>query len=77
MLQLPKMQGVFRMPQEPQSQYYTVEEAAIILGVHPETIRRMCKRQELRGARKVGDTWRIPRASVDAQPEQPNTENKA
>lgn len=31
------------MPQEPERQYYTVKEAAIILGVHPETIRRMCK----------------------------------
>jgi excisionase family DNA binding protein len=61
------------MPQEPERQYYTVEEAATILGVHPETIRRMCKRGELRGVRKVGDTWRIPRTSIDVRPDTSET----
>ncbi len=60
--------------QEPEPQYYTVEEAAKILRVHPETIRRMCKQKKFKGARKVGDTWRIPRSSIDAPATQPDTE---
>ena len=65
------------MTQEQEPLYLTVEEAAVILRVHPETVRRMCKRNELKGARKVGDTWRIPRTSVVPQTDQPDTESKS
>lgn len=65
------------MPQEQEPKYYTVKEAAAILKADPETIRRMCKRGEFKGARKVGDTWRIPRSEVDPQTGKPNTESRA
>ena len=65
------------MPQEQEPQFFTVEEAAAILRVHPETIRRMCKRGELKGARKVGDTWRIPRSAIYPPTDTPDTESRA
>jgi excisionase family DNA binding protein len=62
------------MSRELERQYYSVEEAATILGVHPETIRRMCRKGRLKGARQIGDTWRIPKTSVDAEPNTSETD---
>lgn len=42
----------------------TVEEAAVELQVHPETVRRKLVLGELPGV-KVGTTWRIPRARLE------------
>ncbi|MBO1438659.1 helix-turn-helix domain-containing protein [Meiothermus sp. CFH 77666] len=43
--------------------FYTPEELARLLKVSEETIRRMCRTQELE-ARKVGRSWRVPRAEA-------------
>ena len=43
----------------------TVEDAAIRLGVHPETIRRLLRTKALPG-RKVGHQWRIPADDLEA-----------
>ena len=48
-----------------ESPYYTPEQAAIILQKHPDTVRRLCKRGELEGARKIGGEWYIPRTTID------------
>ena len=48
-----------------ESPYYTSDQAAIILQKHPDTIRRLCKRGELEGARKIGGEWYIPRTTID------------
>ncbi len=48
--------------------YYTVEEAAAILRVHPNTVREWCEDGTLTGARKFGRKWLIPRTSVDPEP---------
>lgn len=47
-----------------QKQVYSIEEAAQALDVHPDTIRKMIKRGELRASR-VGRQYRIPQAEVD------------
>lgn len=47
-----------------QKQAYSIEEAAQILDVHPDTIRRMIKRGEL-FATKVGKNYRIPLSEID------------
>jgi len=39
------------------------KEAAAVLGLHHETVRRLCRDGEL--GYKVGDSWRIPRAELD------------
>ena len=41
-------------------QWYTTEQAANILGVHIETVRRLLRAGKIPGARKVGRAWRIP-----------------
>jgi excisionase family DNA binding protein len=38
---------------------YTADEAAVVLRVNADTVRRLCKRGEI-AARKVGRGWRIP-----------------
>ncbi len=48
-----------------EKQFWTVEEAAAILALHPETIRRMIKRGEL-DAVKVARRLRIPQTALDA-----------
>ncbi len=53
------------MSQEPQ--YYTVEEAARILGVDEETVRRWCRQNKIPGVRRFGREYRIPKASIDPQ----------
>ena len=53
-------------------QWYTVEEAADILKVHKDTLRRWLREGKLR-ARKVGKGWRVPRSEVmppDVEPSQ-------
>jgi putative molybdopterin biosynthesis protein len=47
-----------------QKQAYSIEEAAQILDVHPDTIRRMIKRGEL-FATKIGKNYRIPLSEID------------
>lgn len=48
-----------------ESPWYTPEQAAVILQKHPDTVRRLCKRGELEGARKIGGEWYIPRTTID------------
>jgi len=38
--------------------YYKVPEAAALLGVHPETVKRLCQRGRI-PAEKVHNTWLI------------------
>lgn len=45
---------------------YTTGEAAKRLGVAPMTVRGMCERGELPGAKRIGTWWRIPVDSVEA-----------
>jgi excisionase family DNA binding protein len=47
-----------------QEQVYSIEEAARLLKVHPDTIRRMIKRGEMQ-SRKVGRQYRIPRSEIE------------
>ncbi len=51
-----------------ESPYYTPEQAAIILQKHPDTVRRLCQRGKIEGARKIGGEWLIPRANIDPPP---------
>jgi excisionase family DNA binding protein len=45
--------------------YLTPEEAAEILKLHPETVRRMLNDGRLPGA-KLGGSWRIRQSDLDA-----------
>lgn len=47
-----------------QKQVYSIDEAARILEVHSDTIRRMIKRGELQ-ASLVGRQYRIPQSEID------------
>ena len=62
-----------------ESPYYTPEQAAVILQKTPDTVRRLCQRGEIPGARKIGREWLIPRVSIDPapQPQQPTTPRQA
>jgi excisionase family DNA binding protein len=44
-------------------QHYTVSEIASLLKCHPETVRRLCDRNQLRSIR-VGTNRRIPESAV-------------
>lgn len=44
---------------------YTVTEAAEILAVHPETIRRLLREEKIEGA-KIGDNWRVSARAINA-----------
>jgi len=48
-----------------ESPYYTSEQAAVILQKHPDTVRRLCQKGKIEGARKIGGEWLIPRISID------------
>ena len=48
-----------------ESPWYTSEQASIILQRHPDTIRRLCQKGRLEGARKFGGEWYIPRTTID------------
>jgi excisionase family DNA binding protein len=54
--------------------YYTVEEVARILRKHENTIRRWCNDGTLKGARKFGNDWYIPRATIDPETPTPREE---
>jgi excisionase family DNA binding protein len=45
--------------------YYSVDEAAEILNLHPHTVRIYVREGKLAG-RKIGKEWRIPRTSLNA-----------
>ena len=60
-----------RLPQHRQEQLmselkaaYSVKEAAEILSVHPETIRRLIREGEIDAA-KVGDNWRVSATAIN------------
>jgi excisionase family DNA binding protein len=61
-----------------ESPYYTPEQAAIILQKHTDTVRRLCQKGKIEGARKIGGEWLIPRSSIDppAPQEKPATPQK-
>ncbi len=47
--------------------YYSVEEVAEYYGVHPDTIRKMCREGQIPGATKrIGNRWRIPAEFLEA-----------
>ena len=55
--------------QEPQGrQFIPISEVARHFDVSEMTIRRMCDRGEIPGARKIGRQWRIPRSYL-SQPQ--------
>lgn len=56
-----------------ESPYYTPEQAAVILQKHPDTVRRLCNRGKIEGARKIGGEWLIPRLSIDPPPQSQKT----
>ncbi|MBN2354422.1 MAG: helix-turn-helix domain-containing protein [Spirochaetales bacterium] len=45
--------------------YYSVDEAAEILNLHPRTVRIYIREGKLMG-RKIGKEWRIPRTALNA-----------
>ncbi len=45
--------------------YYDVIEAARILRVHPETVKRLCRQGDL-SAGKIHNTWLIHRDTLEA-----------
>lgn len=48
----------------PQSRLLTVDETAEYLGLHPETVRKMCREQRIPRV-KVGRVWRFRPADLD------------
>lgn len=48
----------------PTTRWLTTNEAAAYLGIHPETVRYMCRRRDLRSAR-VGNRYRLKIADLD------------
>jgi hypothetical protein len=46
--------------------YITVAEATKLSGKGIKMIARLCQTGKLPGAEKIGNTWLIPRASVDS-----------
>ena len=48
----------------PKRRHLTTNEAAKLLQVSAGTIRNMCERGELKGAKRIGDWWRIPKTAV-------------
>jgi len=55
--------------------FYSPEEVAEYLSVSPETIRNLCRRGDIPGARQVGRQWRIPRSYVESNPTVTEEEN--
>lgn len=43
--------------------YLTVEQAAEVLQVHPDTVRQWLRGSQL-GGRKIGRIWRIPESEI-------------
>jgi len=46
--------------------FMTVKDAAAFLGLSTGRIRQLCIKGEIPKAQKIGNTWVIPRASVEA-----------
>jgi excisionase family DNA binding protein len=44
-------------------EYYPVEEAAVLLDLHPETIKRLCRSRRLQAV-KIHSTWLIHKADL-------------
>jgi excisionase family DNA binding protein len=44
---------------------YSVQELARLVGIGPETVRRLARSGRLRGAYKIGGQWRFAREDVD------------
>lgn len=40
--------------------YYTVEQYAELMQLHPDTVRRKCRTGRIAGAKKAQSDWRIP-----------------
>ena len=47
------------------SDYLTTDEAAAIIRMDPDYVRRQCKAGQIK-AKKLGNEWRIGRAELDA-----------
>lgn len=47
-------------------QYMTPDEAAVVLRVHAETVKRWLRQKKLVG-RKIGGLWRVPAGEVIAK----------
>lgn len=45
--------------------YVTTAEAAELIGKGPNMIAKLCQAGRLPGAEKIGNTWMIPRKSVE------------
>jgi excisionase family DNA binding protein len=52
------------IPQE--TRWISINEAAIYLGVHPQTIRNMIRRGDLRVANICGLLYRLDRSAIDS-----------
>lgn len=50
--------------------YYSIEEAAEVLGVHHNTIRKRIKAGQMQ-AMQVGRQWRIPKEALEFKPTTP------
>ena len=46
--------------------FMTVKDAAAFLGLSTGRIRQLCIKEEIPKAQKIGNTWVIPRESVEA-----------
>jgi hypothetical protein len=47
---------------------FTIQEVAEMLAEHPDTVKKHCQTQDLRGAYKIGgksSPWRIPPKAID------------
>ena len=49
-----------------QGNYLTTPEAAKLIGKTADLIAKLCQSGRLPGAEKIGNTWLIPRASVES-----------
>ena len=46
-------------------QYVTVIEAAKRLGIHPETVKRLCRQGDIPGTVKIRNTWLIEKEKLE------------
>ena len=49
----------------PLEDYYNVIEAGRRLGIHPETVKRLCRQKDI-PASKVHNTWLIAKEALDS-----------
>lgn len=45
--------------------YIGTAEVATFFGISDMTVRRLCERGDIKGARKIGGQWRIPKTYLD------------